>query len=205
MTITDYLENTKDDDVVQGIIADTFDTPNSENILAELITSPSEVIAQQFSVCFNQYVGDLIHRPEIVKNEFVCNIERHLSSETFRDKIALNFCSELLKNYQSCDDITMIISHQRDWNVQYGEKRLLTQIINCIFTNHSEIVFDEIVYKHLQANSRINWYFLLFIVKHVQPTFKIIIDRLKGIFGILFSSGQLLNAFYIFSDVEKDH
>lgn len=192
LSITEYLQSLHSDDDVQGIIADVFDSNDMLDLLTEVILSSrsSQVIGTQFEQCFKQYVNDIISRPELINSEFICKVQLTLPSEAFQELIFQRFIDELLvrvedeENDQSVD-LTTVISSQFLWNNQYKEKKfeLLTKILRQLCKTHSEGAI-ELILKQLKSGESINWYFILFLAKHINHhAYRF--DELKSIKRIL--------------------
>ncbi|CRL05622.1 CLUMA_CG018466, isoform A [Clunio marinus] len=176
LSLTGYLENLPDEAEMQGIIADVLDSDDMMTLLKEIVISgtKSESINCNFQECLHQYVVDVVLRPELIRNEFITKIESQLPSNIFKEMIAFNFINELLSFHSNDDshsinDLTQIISIQKQWNVEYQEEKfnLLTKILNNLSINHSHDI-GEYLLKQLQMKEVNNWFYMLFLIKHIK-------------------------------------
>lgn len=172
LNLTDYLENIKNQEEVQGIISDVLDCEDLqlEDLLVEVISSKSsEVINLQFHECFHSYVIDIIDRPELIKNEFIPVIEQRLSSEVYQNLLIRLINELLIHELHKTSDVKQVFTNQKEWNVEFNDHKfnMIARILRKVLLNHSETLIQHLLQKiHSEAN--INWFFVLLIIRQLD-------------------------------------
>lgn len=173
LSLTEFLKNIENDEEVQAIIGDVLDSDEGDH-LVEIIKASvsSHMIGGQFEVCFRNYCKDSVDRPELIRKEFLLVLEEQLPTEVFHNAILAKLIDVLLYHEHLKETgLTEVIGVQKQWNNQMHNERLnlLIRILQKVSVNHSGAIFKHIL-KVLQTNYRVNWFFLLCIIKFTRQT-----------------------------------
>lgn len=161
LSISEYLENIKEDFEAMQIITDLFDdSVNSLDLLTEVLASNK--FQEQIDESLKNYVQDLIEHPELIKIELLSSTCESLPKNVFQNSILKKSLQHLTHYKNDTDkDFSHVITQQKEWNVQYGEG-MLANTFKSIIPSHGEFIVNELI--SIINQEGINWFYVLMIV-----------------------------------------
>lgn len=198
INMCDYLqENLKD---AAEIINVLIDQPiENLNLFEEVLSS--DMFCSQVFGCIKQYFQELIDHPEWDRIEMISSIY-HLTSRDLYQRTILKPCIEFLLKYDvdnKCE-LTEAISNQKQWNekTDYKGSKFL-EIFRIILPLHADFVVTELI-GAIENEDRINWFFVLMIVKLTKDRIDYKSKLLSLILickKLIFISAELIKSIFI--------
>lgn len=165
LSFCEYLESVNDEYSVLQIITDLLDDSVRSNLLLIEVLIDTK-FQSSIDQALENYVKDLIEHPELIKTELLQSTYKTVPMNIFQNSILKKFLIHILhREDERCHELSKVISQQMEWNDQYKDYSLLSEIFKTIMPLHSEFIVNEIM---PTINQKINWFFLLLIMSYLK-------------------------------------